>query len=91
MGKRQTCGMGVYFMDDMQKLLAALSEVRDDVDFENCGDLVKEGYLTSFDIIQIVTMVRDEYDVKIPVADVIPANFRSAESIWAIVETLLDE
>lgn len=75
----------------MEEFIELLKDLKDDVDFENCTDLVKEGYLTSFDIIQIVAMVKEEYDVKIPVADIIPSNFRSAASIWAIVEGLLDE
>ena len=75
----------------MEEFIEHLKELKDDVDFENCTELVKEGHLTSFDIIQIVAMVREEYDVKIPVADIVPTNFRSAASIWALVEGLLDE
>ena len=75
----------------MEEFIAHLRELKSDVDYEHCEDLIGEGYLNSFDIIQIVAMVREEYDVKIPVADVIPKNFRSAASIWAVVEELLDE
>ncbi len=75
----------------MDEFIELLKDLKDDVDFENCTDLVKGGYLNSFDIIQIVAMVKEEYDVKIPVADIVPTNFRSAASIWAIVEKLLDE
>lgn len=75
----------------MEEFIERLRELKSDVDYENCQDLVKEGFLNSFDIIQIVAMVREEYDVKIPVADIVPNNFRSAASIWAMVEGLLDD
>ena len=75
----------------MEEFIEHLKELKSDVDFAHETDLVKDGYLNSFDIIQIVTMVREEYDVKIPVADIVPDNFRSAEAMWAIVSELLDE
>ena len=75
----------------MEEFIERLKELKSDVDFEHGTDLVKDGFLNSFDIIQIVAMVKEEYDVKIPVADIVPVNFRSAASIWAIVEKLLDD
>ena len=75
----------------MEEFIERLKELKGDVDFENGTDLVKGGFLNSFDIIQIVAMVKEEYDVKIPVADIVPDNFRSAASIWAVVEKLLDD
>ena len=75
----------------MEEFIERLKELKGDVDFANCEDLMGEGYLNSFDIIRIVAMVKEEYDVKIPAVDVIPANFRSAASIWSMVERLLDD
>ncbi len=75
----------------MEEFIAHLKELKGGVDFENEKELVKSGCLNSFDIIQIVAMVKREYDVKIPAADILPVNFRSAEAMWAIVEKLLDD
>ena len=75
----------------MEEFIAHLKELKSDVDFEHETELVKSGFLNSFDIIQIVAMVKKEYDVKIPAADILPINFRSAESMWAIVQKLLDD
>lgn len=75
----------------MDELIEILQEVRDDVDFENCKSLVDDHQLTSIDIIEIVVALGDEYDIKIPSADVIPDNFNSVEAIYAMVQKLLDE
>lgn len=75
-------------MDDFIELL---KEIKDDVDFENCTNLVDGKFLDSFDIIQIVMMIEEEYDVKVSAADIIPDNFNSAEALYSLVQRLEDE
>ncbi len=66
-------------------------QAKDDVDFENCTNLVDGKLIDSFDIIQIVMMIEEEYDVKVSAADIIPINFNSAESLYKLVQKLVDE
>ena len=40
-------------MDERQKVLDALTEVRDDVDFENETELVDDGVIDSLDLTQM--------------------------------------
>ena len=75
----------------MEELMEILKELKPDADFENCEDLIGEGVLNSFDVIQIVAMVKEEFGVKIPVKSVIPANFRTVDTIWGVISELLDE
>ena len=75
----------------MDELIEILMDVKDDVDYENCKSLVDDHQLTSIDIIEIVVALSDEYDIKIPPADVIPENFNSVEAIYAMIQKLLDE
>lgn len=72
----------------MEELIALLKDVRDDVDFENAKDLIDSKILTSFDIIQIISTLDDEYDISIPASDIVPENFNSAEAIYALVRKL---
>ena len=72
-------------MDDMQKLLAALAEVRDDVDFENEKALVDDGLIDSLDLTQIIAALADTFGVRISAGDIEPENFNSAESMLALV------
>lgn len=75
----------------MEKFIELLKEVKDGVDFENRTDLIDGKILDSFDIIQIVMMIEEEYDVKVSAADIVPANFNSAEALYKLVQRLVDE
>ena len=75
----------------MERLLELLSEVREDVDFANCKDLIDGKILNSFDIIQIISTLDDEYDISIPASEIVPDNFNSAERLLAMVNRLMDE
>ena len=72
----------------MEELLEILQDVRDDIDFENATDLVSGKILTSFDIIQLISTLDDEYDISIPASEIVPANFDSAKAIYALIEKL---
>ena len=72
-------------MDEMQKLLAILKDVNEDVDFENETALVDDGLIDSFDINVIIAALDDAYDIHIEVGDIEPENFNS---VTAIMETV---
>ncbi|WP_026889122.1 acyl carrier protein [Clostridium beijerinckii] len=75
----------------MEKLIELLQGVRDDVDFNICTTLVDEGILDSFDIVEIVNVIDEEYDIEVPAIEIIPENFNSAEAIFNLVQRLLEE
>ncbi len=73
-------------MSDMEKLLAALSEVRDDVDFANQFGLVDEGVIDSLDLTQIIAALDDAFDIHIPAGEIEPENFNSVQDMLALVK-----
>lgn len=75
----------------MERLLKVLEDIREDVDFKTCTTLIEDEVLDSFDVIQIVTALDDEYDIEIPASEVIPENFNSAEAILKMVNRLMEE
>lgn len=75
----------------MEELLELLSEIRDDIDFENCETLIDDGLLESFDIIQVVSAINEEFDVEIPATQISPKNFNSAKAMMAMIEKLLED
>ena len=72
----------------MDELIEILQDIRDDVDFENCEDLIDGKVLTSFDIIQLISDIDDVFDVSIPATEIKPENFNSAKAIYALIEKL---
>jgi acyl carrier protein len=75
----------------MEELLDILSEIKDDVDFETEDKLIDDGILDSFDILQIISALNDEYDISIPASEIIPENFNSASAMWEMITRLQDE
>ena len=65
----------------MEELLDILSEIK----------LIDDGILDSFDILQIISALNDEYDISIPASEIIPENFNSAESLWEMVQRLQED
>ena len=72
-------------MSDMEKLLEALAEVRDDVDFAGGYGLVDEGVIDSLDLTQIIAALDEAFDIQIPSGEIEPENFNSAEAMLAMV------
>ena len=72
------------------KILEILNEVRPDIDFENETDLVSSNILESFDIVQIVAELSDEFDIEISPKELVAENFNSLEAIEELIERLQD-
>ncbi len=73
-------------MTDMEKLLEALREVRDDVDFAGQYGLVDEGVIDSLDLTQIIAALDEAFDIHIPSGEIEPENFNSVEDMLALVK-----
>lgn len=72
----------------MERLLEILSEIKEDVDFSTCTTLIDDGILDSFDILQIISALNEEYDISIPASEIMPQNFNSAEALYKMVQRL---
>lgn len=75
----------------MNELLEILNELHPDVDFETCDTLIDDEILDSFDIVSLIAEINNEFDITISAKDIIPANFNSAQALWALIERLEDE
>ena len=75
----------------MDELLEILEELHDDVDYETCTTLIDDKILDSFDIVTLVAEISNEFDVQIPAEELIPENFNSAKSLYALIERLEEE
>ena len=74
----------------MERLIELLQDIKEDIDFENETALIDDELLDSFDILQIISAIDDEFEVAIPAAMIIPDNFNSAEALWNMIQELMD-
>lgn len=74
----------------MKKLLAILSDLNPDVDFETEDALIDGGILDSFDIVSLVAEIDDAFGVEIPAEALTPENFNSARAVYDLIRRLAD-
>jgi acyl carrier protein len=67
------------------KVLKILSEIRSEFDFSINSNFIEEGMLDSFDIITLVTMLDEEFNISIEGTQIIPENFSSVDSICTLL------
>lgn len=72
----------------MKEITEILQSVRDDIDFTSATNLVSDGIITSFDILQIVMKLEEEFDIEIEPQYIEPENFNSAKAIKEMIEKL---
>ena len=75
----------------MNEIIEILSDLHPDIDFETEKNLVDNKILDSFDIVSLIAEINDNFDVAISAEEITPENFNSAESIWALVERLMED
>jgi len=72
----------------MKKLLEILKDIQPDADYATCTTLIDDGILDSFAILSIVGELEEQLGVEVSPADIIPANFNSAQALWDMVQRL---
>lgn len=74
-----------------EQLLQILENAHPDVDYESQTRLIDDGILDSFDIIMVVTDIKDTFDVEITVENLQPENFNSVDAMMALITRLQEE
>ncbi len=69
----------------MKPLPDILKEIRPEFDFSASKDFFADGMLDSFDMITLVAALDRTYGISIAGVDIIPENFRSLDSISALL------
>ncbi len=73
-----------------ERILEVVKSVRPDVDFEKETALIDDEVLDSFDVIQIVTELMEEFGIFIDADDIEPENLNSLEGIREMVERKME-
>ena len=75
----------------MEELLDILKGLKPGVDFENEKNLIEDRLLDSLDVMNLTVELNDEFDIEISPLDILPENFKSIETIYALITRLQDE
>ena len=71
-----------------EKVLAILNEVKPTRDLSNVEDIIEGGYLDSFELMNLISLLSEGFDVEIGVDEIAPENFNSVAAMVAMVERL---
>lgn len=74
-----------------ERILEVVKSIRPDVDFERETALIDDEVLDSFDVIQIVTELMEEFGIFIDADDIEPENLNSLEGIKEMVERKMED
>ena len=75
----------------MDKLIEILEDIKPEIDYKECQDLIDAHHLDSLSIISLIAELEDEFDITIPAIEIVPANFNSAEAMWSMIQRLIEE
>ena len=67
------------------KVIQILKDLRPEYEFTEELNFIEEGMLDSFDIINLVTSLDEEFGISIDGVDILPENFSSVERIIVLL------
>ena len=71
-----------------EKVIAILSEVKPTRDLTGIEDIIEGGYLDSFELMNLISMLSEEFNIEIGFDEIVPENFNSVAAMVAMVERL---
>ncbi|MDE6210206.1 MAG: acyl carrier protein [Lachnospiraceae bacterium] len=75
----------------MEKIIEILEDIKPEVDYAQCKELIDGHYLDSLSIISLIAELEEEFDITIPAIEIIPANFNSVEAMYEMIQRLQEE
>ena len=70
----------------MEKILEMLKEIKPEQDFETSTNFIDDGMLDSFDIITLISMLEEEYNIEVDGLDILPENFETVDAIIGLIK-----
>ena len=70
-----------------EKIIEIIEDITGEV-VEEDTDLIDEGILDSFDIVSLLLELEEAFDIKIDVAELLPENFKSVNTIENLISEL---
>ena len=75
-------------MEIKEKIIEIIQSLNEDFDPDEETDIIEDGILDSFDIVNFIIEADEAFGVKIGVEEIVPENFGNVESIQKLIERL---
>lgn len=75
-------------MNTIENVLAILKEVKPTKNLEAVTDIVEAGYIDSFELMFLISLLCEKFGIEISVDDMTVENFNSVSAIVNMVERL---
>lgn len=75
----------------MKNLIEIVQQIVPEINESNSDVLLDDGIIDSLDIVRIVTVLEENYNIEINANDIIPENFNSINSIEALIKLKLNK
>ncbi|MGI6121194.1 MAG: acyl carrier protein [Saccharofermentanales bacterium] len=77
-------------MDIYEEVIAILNEIKPTKDLSEINDIVSGGYIDSFELMSLITLLDEKFDIEIDFNDIVPENFNSADRMAKMVTKLMN-
>lgn len=69
----------------MDELMDLIKDAVQNADFENSRNYVNDGLIDSLDIVEIIALIEEKYQIEINPQDIDPDNFETVEKMWDMI------
>lgn len=70
---------------NMDELMNLIKDAVQNADFENSRNYVNDGLIDSLDIVEIIALIEEKYQIEINPEDIDPDNFETIEKMWDMI------
>ena len=72
----------------MKEIIEILNEIKPGIDYANEKNLITNEILTSFDIVMLISLLNNKFNVNITPIELVPENFENVEAIEKLINNL---
>lgn len=73
----------------MEELIGIVQSIIPEVDLKSETRLITSGIVNSLSFVTLFTTISEHYRINIPIEEIVPENFDSVDSIWALINRLV--
>ncbi len=72
----------------MKEIIEILNEIKPGIDYANEKNLITNEILTSFDIVMLISLLNNKFNVNITPIELVPENFENVDAIEKLINKL---